>query len=101
MIFIGKAYPPGRLLVANITAHGGDYRIIMFGHNTFTAAYLTDGNKTHERTNEMTKSIRSYPKNERDEVVRRRLAHPTDGLGHWAAVDYGPAKKRKEEQESK
>ncbi len=49
----------------------------------------------------MTKSIQSYPKHERDEVVRRRLAHPTDGLGHWAAVDYGPAKRRKEEQESK
>jgi len=38
----------------------------------------------------MTKSIRSYPKNQRHEIAWNRLngKHKTDGLGHWAAVDY-------------
>lgn len=36
----------------------------------------------------MSKSIRSYPKQERQSVVRRRIKGNTNGLGFWAAMDY-------------
>ena len=35
----------------------------------------------------MTKSIRSYPESERAMVIKRRIAHKSGGLGHWAAID--------------
>ena len=37
----------------------------------------------------MTKSLRSFPKNERRRVARRRAkASAQTGLGYWAAMDY-------------
>ena len=35
----------------------------------------------------MSKPIRSYPKAQRIEVVKRRLTQAVKGLGYWAAVD--------------
>jgi len=35
----------------------------------------------------MAKSIRSFPKEKRAEVIARRLKGETKGLGYWAAVD--------------
>ena len=46
----------------------------------------------------MSKSIRSYPKEQRPEVVRRRLAQDTHGLGYCAAVDYMARKKELDAQ---
>ena len=37
----------------------------------------------------MTKSLRSFPKNERARVARTRAkASAQTGLGYWAAIDY-------------
>ena len=49
----------------------------------------------------MTKSIRSYPKYERDNIVNKRLANHTGGLGYWAAVDAIEAIKKAKIKESK
>lgn len=35
----------------------------------------------------MSKSIRSYPEEERRMVVKRRLESNTGGIGYWAARD--------------
>lgn len=37
----------------------------------------------------MTKSLRSYPNEEKEFVAKRRLQNGTSGLGFWAAVDFG------------
>jgi len=49
----------------------------------------------------MTKSIRSYPKHERDNIVNKRLANHSGGLGYWAAVDAIEAIKKAKIKESK
>ena len=49
----------------------------------------------------MTKSIRSYPKNERDNIINKRLANHSGGLGYWAAVDAIEAIKKAKIKESK
>ena len=43
----------------------------------------------------MTKSLRSYPKNERLEVALRRIKEKKGGLGFFAAVDYFKAVDKK------
>ena len=35
----------------------------------------------------MSKSIRSYPRHERNKVIHRRLGGSVKGLGYWAAHD--------------
>lgn len=35
----------------------------------------------------MSRSIASYPREQRPAVIRRRLAAKTNGAGYWAAVD--------------
>jgi hypothetical protein len=49
----------------------------------------------------MTRALRSYPPEERKEVVKRRLLKKSGGLGYLAALDYGkphPKKDKKVEQ---
>lgn len=51
----------------------------------------------------MSASIISYPPGMRNEVIARRLASKTKGLGYWAAVDakYRPKDGEKKEEEKK
>ncbi len=41
----------------------------------------------------MSKSIASYPHSERAEVVARRIAGNSGGLGYWSAMGYAKAVK--------
>lgn len=43
----------------------------------------------------MSKSIRSYPNVVRPQVVARRIARKTMGLGYWAAIDAEKIAKKK------
>ena len=45
--------------------------------------------------NKMSKAIRSYPKDQQERVIDRRIASNTKGLGYWAAVDAKKAKEKK------
>ena len=49
----------------------------------------------------MSKAIRSYPKHEQEQVVARRLANKTMGLGYWAAVGYADWKKKESAHKAK
>jgi len=48
----------------------------------------------------MTKAIRSYPKEQQAEVVKRRLAEKTGGMGNWAAKNW-PGEQEKKAPEKK
>jgi len=49
----------------------------------------------------MSKSLRSYPLDMRESVVRRRLAQAEHGLGYCAALDYMKCKKAQSKSHDK